>query len=79
MNGQWVGNLKELLEANPDFRLHLMSFFYERTKSVGAGSTGKQLDEGEDVSSFEKLKKHSSLVCDLNMSQLVRYVPRSSH
>jgi len=49
-----------------------MSFFYEKTKSIGAGTSGKELDEGEDESSLSKFKKHASLACSLSVAQRVR-------
>ena len=65
--------------AAPDNKqLHLMSFFYEKTKAIGAGTTGKELDENEDESSLTKLKKHASVVCSLSEAQLVRRLVRVS-
>lgn len=60
------------LRPPPGRQLHLMSFFYEKTKSIGAGTPGKEFDEGEDESTMSKLKKHASLVCSLSEDQLVR-------
>jgi apyrase len=68
--GQWNGGLANILHKNPDFKLHLMSFFYERTKSVGAGSVGKQFDEGEDESSLAKLSTHAGFVCAKTLEKL---------
>ena len=48
-----------------------MSFFYERTKSVGAGSSGKQLDEGEDETTLQTLRKRTDKICSMTKHELV--------